>query len=395
MKYAIILLSGAADEPVASLDGRTPLEAAMTPHTDWIASNGRQGTVVTVPKGFHPGSDVATLTLLGYDPKKHYGGRGPLEAVAKGLSAGPGELIFRCNFVTVVDGVMEDHSAGHITQREADRLIDELNERVADDATRFYSGVSYRNLLIARMPSEKSPVCTPPHEIPGRRVEPHLPKGEGADWLKQIMERAHAMLVDHDVNVVRRDMGENPATDIWLWGPGVRASLPDFAERFGVRGTVIAAVDVVRGIAKCAGFEVLEVPGATGYVDTDYEAKGVAAVEALERNDLVVVHVQAPDEAGHLGDVDEKVKAIERVDEFIVGPVLDKARSFDAWRVLVAPDHLTVVDKRVHSVEPPPFCLAGKSVRGTLQKPFSEVSARASDLHVDRGCDLMEYFLRS
>jgi len=394
MKYAIILLSGAADEQAVSLDGRSPLEAAMMPHTDWIATNGRQGTVVTVPKGFHPGSDVATLSLLGYDPKKHHDGRAPWEAAAKGLSAGPGQLIFRCNFVTVVDGVMEDPSAGHITQKEADRLIDELNEQVADDATRFYSGVSYRNLLIATAPPGASPACTPPHDIPGRRIEPHLPKGKGADWLKKIMALAHGLLADHDVNVVRRDMGENPATDIWLWGPGARASLPIFAERFGMRGAVVAAVDVVRGIAKCAGFEVLEVPGATGYVDTDYEAKGAAAVEALDRHDLVVVHIQAPDEAGHLGDVHEKVTAIERVDKFIVGPVLEKARTFDAWRVMVVVDHLTLVDKRVHSAEAPPFCFAGKSVRGTQQKPFSEASARASDLHVEFGCDLMEYFLR-
>ena len=394
MKYAIILPDGAADEPIESLDGKTPLEAADKPNMDWISSQGRQGTVVTVPEGFLPGSDVATLSLLGYDPHECYSGRAPLEAAARGLSAGAGQLIFRCNFVTIVDGAMEDFTAGHIAQKEAEHLVADLNEHCAGDSMRFHSGISYRNLMIATVPPGTAPTCTPPHDIPGQPVSKHLPRGRGADWVCGIMDRARALLLDHDVNAVRRDLGENPATDIWLWGQGKPTRLAKFEDRHHVSGALIAAVDVIRGIAVGAGLDVLEVPGATGYLDTDYAAKGAAAVEALDRYDLVIVHVEAPDEAGHLGDAHEKVKAIERVDAHVVGPILKKLRTFDAWKILVAPDHPTPVEKKIHTRAPPPFCIAGTSVQCVMQKPYSEEFGRRSDLHIDPGHELMEYFLR-
>ena len=394
MKYAIVLPDGAADEPVDELDGRTPLEAAKTPNIDWIATNGRQGRVVTVPKGFPPGSDVATLTLFGYDPRTDYTGRAPLEAAARGIEVRPGELVFRCNLVTITDGAMEDFTAGHISQREAERLVADLNQHLGDKGCQFHGGVSYRNLMVVSDAAGVDPQCTPPHDIPDKPVAEHLPRGPGADRVKGIMERARAILADHDVNLVRRDLGENPATDIWLWGQGKPATLQSFADRFGVSGAVIAAVDLTRGIARVLGMEVLEVPGATGYLDTNYVGKGSAAVAALDSFDLVIVHIEAPDEAGHQGDVGEKVVAIERIDEHVVGPLLEVLRGHDRWKIMIAPDHPTPVGKRVHTPEPPPFCMAGHAVQTVMNRPFSERTAAVSDLQVNPGHELMEYFLR-
>ncbi len=395
MKYAIILPDGAADEPVEKLDGLTPLEVAKKPHMDWIAIHGRQGRVVTVPKGHLPASDVATMSLLGYNPDRDYDGRAPLEAAARGISARADQLIFRCNFVTVVDGLMEDFTAGHISQKEADRLIADLNEKVADERCRFHTGISYRNLMVASEVAGVKPTCTPPHDFPGKPVAKHLPAGRGADWVKRVMEKARDVLAEHEVNLVRRDLGENPATDIWLWGQGRPTKLKSFKSRYGVSGALIGAVDLIRGIAHSAGMEVLNVPGATGYLDTDYAAKGAAAVDALDAFDLVMVHVEAPDEAGHLGDADAKITALEQIDEHVVGPVLEKIRTFDKWRILVAPDHPTPVGSKVHTATPPPFCMAGHALQSVLQKPFSEANAAQSDLYIDPGYDLMEYFLRS
>lgn len=394
MKYAIVLPAGAADEPVEKLDGRTPFEAASTPNIDWIATNGLQGRVVTVPQGFAPGSDVATLSLLGYDPRVDCPGQAPLEAFARGIRTQPGELVFRCNFITVNDGVMEDFTAGHIHRREADLLIADLNELLAAEGCRFHNGVSYRSLMVASGATEIQAECTPPHDIPSKPVARYRPRGRGGDRISKLMDRAHGLLAEHPINQVRRDLGENPATDIWLWGYGRTRRLERFAKRFGVAGAVVAAVDLVRGIARCAGMELIDVPGATGSLDTDYGAKGAAAVSALDRFDLVAVHIEAPDEAGHLGDYEAKVAAIERIDESIVGPVLEKLRSYERWRIMIAPDHPTPVGRRVHTATPPPFCMAGHAVQPLLHRPFSETAAAAGDLQVDPGHELLEYFLR-
>ncbi len=412
MKYAIVLPDGAADEPVEQLGGRTPLEAAKTPNIDWVSVNGRQGRVVTVPQGFAPASDVATLSLFGYDPRVDYPGRAPFEAVARGITVRSDQLVFRCNLVTIVDGCMEDFTAGHISQAEAAQLIADLNEQVAQPtpcgtgsqpakrkgesrSCRFTVGMSYRNLMVASGVDEVKVVCTPPHDIPGQPVADHLPRGAGADWVREIMEQAHALLREHEVNMVRSDLGENAATHIWLWGHGRPRKLEPFVSRFGVKGALIGAVDLVRGIAKSVGMELLDVVGATGYLDTDYAAKGAAAVEAVESFDLTIVHIEAPDEAGHLGDADAKVEAIERIDEHIVGPVLEKLRTCEKWKILIAPDHPTPVASKVHSAVPPPFCLAGHTVHPVLSRPFSETSAAKSDLQIDPGHELMEFFLRA
>ena len=392
MKYIMVLPDGAADEPVEQLGGKTPLEAARKPAIDRIAQNGHQGLVTTVPAGFAPGSDVATLSLFGYDPHVWYSGRAPLEAAARGIPVQEKDLIFRCNLVTVADGRMADFTAGHISQGEADRLIADLNQQLAALRCRFFTGVSYRNLMVAQQ-CEVNPRCTPPHDIPDQPVADHLPRGAGAEWVREVMTKARALLVDHEINRVRLDLGENPATDIWLWGQGRPRVLEPFAKRFGVSGAVIAAVDLIRGIARSAGLTVLDVPGATGYLDTDYAAKGKAAVAALDRFDLVVVHIEAPDEAGHQGDLQAKITAIERIDEHIVAPVLEKLRTFDAWRILIAPDHPTPVSRRVHTSTPPPFCMAGTGVKTSPPAAFSESAAAAAEFHIDPGHRLVEGFL--
>jgi 2,3-bisphosphoglycerate-independent phosphoglycerate mutase len=395
MKYALILPDGAADEPMDELDGKTALAAARLPNMDWIAANGRSGTVRTVPEGYVPGSDVATLSVTGYDPAKYYCGRAPLEAVAQRISMGPDDIVFRCNLVTIVDGRMVDFSAGHITQPEAERLIADLHAALGSDEIQFHKGVSYRHLMVVKGGKWIKAQCTPPHDIPGESIDDYLPTGKGADLVRSLMERSQAVLENHEVNNIRRDLGENPATSIWLWGQGPAMRLPSFKERFGIRGAAITAVDLIRGIALSIGWKLIEVPGATGYVDTNYQGKGEHAVAALDDVDFVAVHVEAPDESGHNGDARAKVRALEQIDEHIVGPILDKLRSFPAWRIMVLPDHPTPVAKRTHTSTPPPFCMAGTGIIPDRTTCFTEAEAEENGQKVDPGHELMEYFLKS
>ncbi len=404
MKYAIILPDGAADEPVRALEGKTPLQAATTPNMDRVATKGQVGTVVTVPNGYSPGSDVATLSIMGYDPDEFYTGRAPLEAVAKGLTATPEQTIFRCNLVIIQDGKMRDFTAGHIGQQDADRLMQDLNKSQGTTGVTFHAGVSYRNLLIAPHPQQSSTdipsgtsdsadlSTTPPHDIPEQQVVEHLPTGRGSFAVRSMMQAAHDLLANHAVNMARAKRGEPIATDIWLWGQGQIKPLPTLLDRFNLRGAAIAAVDIIRGIAKSAGLTIIEVKGATGYLDTDYKAKGEAAAAALDEFDLVVVHVEAPDEAGHLGDVAEKVKAIEQVDKHVVGPVLEKISTFPQSRVLIAPDHPTPVEKRIHTSVPPPFCIAGTGIVPDSATTFDEVTAAAAN-PIDPGHAIFAKFL--
>lgn len=394
MKYVFILPDGAADEPVPALGGQTPLEAARIPNMDWISSHGRLGRAVTVPNGYTPATDVATLSLFGYDPRKYYTGRAPLEAAAQGLSVGSNGVIFRCNFVTVLEGRMTDFTAGHIPQQEADRLVADLKVLFADEGLEFHTGVSYRNLMIADDFQCPELRCAPPHDIPDQPVANHRPQGDGAELVEAIMDRAAEMICDHEVNRVRSNEGRDPVTGIWLWGQGPPTQLPSFQERFGCRGAVITGVDIIRGIATCMGLDVIEVPGATGYIDTDYEAKGAAAVRALAEYDLVVAHIEAPDEAGHLGDEKEKILALERVDEHVVGPTLEAIRQHDQWRIMVAPDHPTPITTRAHSAVPPPWCYAGTGVEPSAHRSFSEKEAMAMDILVDPGHRLIEDFMQ-
>ena len=394
MKYAIIVPDGAADEPLEQFGGKTALEAAETPNMDNISAEGRQGLVRTIPVDMEPGSDVAQMSLLGYDPRRYYSGRAPIEAVARNIKLSLNDWVFRCNLVTIADGKMEDHSAGHISTEEAGRLVKELDEQFGSEQMRFYAGVSYRHLLVFK--GVDFDVQTyPPHDHIGSAVEKILPRGKGAELLIDLMARSQQLFMGHDINKVRMDLGENQVSSIWLWGQGKRAQMERFEKRFGLRGAAITAVDLVRGLAKLIGFDLISVPGATGFVDTNYQGKGSAAIEALEKYDIVFVHVEAPDEAGHNGNAEMKKKAIEQIDRHIVGPVLDALRRRDSWRILVMPDHPTPVRTGAHSGEPVPFAMAGTGVKGIVHKSFSEANAAQSGFKIDNGYELMEYFLRS
>ena len=351
MKYVIILGDGMADEPLAELGGRTPLEYAEIPNMDRIAREGRCGMLRTVPDGFEPGSDIANLSILGYDPRTTYTGRGPLEAASMGVSLQDGEIAYRCNLVTVRDGVMEDFNAGHISSTEGAGLLRDLDAALGD--VRVYPGVGYRNLMVVSRALGAE--TTAPHDIVGQSIEDYLPRGGDAEILLDCIKRSEEVFAGHPVNRRRLQEGKAPATGIWPWSGGKKPSLAPFREKYGLSGAMISAVDLLRGIACLAGMEVIHVPGATGFLDTDYEAKARYAVNALDRLDFVYVHVEAPDEAGHMGSVEEKVRAIERLDEAI-GIVLDRPDT----TVAVLPDHPTPIRYKTHTMNPVPFALLGK-----------------------------------
>ncbi len=393
-KYAIIVPDGAADEPLELFDNKTVLEAAQTPNMDKISEQGRQGLVRTVPEDMEPGSDVAQMSILGYDPRQYYCGRAPIEAVARNIGLAPADWVFRCNFVTIADGKMEDHSAGHISTEEAGQLIKELNDHLGNKQMRFYAGVSYRHLLVFK--GVKFDVQTyPPHDHIGKPIEKILPRGKGAKMLSDLMARSQQLFANHDINKVRKDLGENQVSSIWLWGQGQKARMPRFKNQFGISGAAITAVDLVRGLAKLIGFDLIEVPGATGFVDTNYKGKGSAAVKALNKYDLVFVHVEAPDEASHNGSAELKKKAIEQIDEYIVGPVFEALQNYESWRILVMPDHPTPIRTGAHSAEAVPFAMTGTGISGVLHATFSEANAARSGLKIENGFELMEYFLKS
>jgi 2,3-bisphosphoglycerate-independent phosphoglycerate mutase len=396
MKYAIIIPDGAADEPLKELGGKTPIEAAHTPNMDAIAMEGRQGLARTVPPGFESGSDVATMCLLGYDPAVYHTGRAPLEAAAQNIPLSPSDWVFRCNLVTVIDGIMKDHSAGGITDAEAQKLLGDLSRELENLAGwEFYNGVSYRNLLVYRGTEEFDVTTKPPHEIPEEEAEKYLPRGKGSEILREIMQVSRELFADHEINLVRRETGHNPATQVWLWGQGHAPNMPKFIDRFQVKsGAMITGVDLLRGLAALLGWENLSVEGMTSFHDTNYAGQGVATAEALDKYDLVFSHVEAPDEASHQADWKTKVAAIEHIDEFVVGPVLKKLKTFPEWRILVMPDHPTNIATRKHGYAPSPFCMAGTKVRGVVKLPYSEKNAAASDLKLEQGHELMGYFLR-
>jgi 2,3-bisphosphoglycerate-independent phosphoglycerate mutase len=394
MKYAIVLPDGAADVPLELLGGKTPLEAARIPHMDQVARSGRLGRHVTIPEGFTPATDVGTLSVLGYDPRVDYSGRAPIEAAAQGLEVRADQLVLRCNFVTVLDGRMKDNTAGHLAQAEADALIAALQAELAGEGCEFHAGVTYRNLMLLAGAAGLELRCAPPHDIIGQPVAAHGPQGEGSARIAGLMDRARAVLAGHEVNRERRRQGRDPVSDIWLWGQGRPARLESFASRFGLRAAVITGVDILRGMARLMDMRILEVQGATGYLDTDYAGKGTAAVRALDEFDLVVVHVEAADEAAHMGSAEEKVRALERMDQAVVAPLLERLARERAWRVLVAVDHPTLTTTRGHSAIPPLFAYAGTGVEAVERAPFTEAEAARGGYVVAPGHRLMEMFLR-
>jgi len=383
-----------ADYPIEELGGRTPLEVAEIPNMDEITRRGQLGLVRTVPPGFTPGSDVAFLSIFGYDPAVHYTGRAPMEAAQLGIELGPEVVAFRCNLITVDQGHIADYSAGHIGNAEANELIRFLGQQLGGEYVSFHPGVSYRHICVIRDIGLIQVDCTPPHDVIGGPVSENLPRGEGAERLVRLMEDSYELLSKHDINRARIDRGQNPANMIWLWGQGQAPKLPSFRERFGFGGGVISAVDLVRGMAKLIGLEPIEVPGATGYYDTDYEAKARYALECLEKEAFVLVHVEAPDEAGHNGDLEQKIKAIENFDRYVVGTIRERLWRQPAFRMLVLPDHPTPLSVRTHTSDPVPFAWCGSGIEGDGAVSFSERQASESALQLAHGHELMPELVR-
>jgi 2,3-bisphosphoglycerate-independent phosphoglycerate mutase len=393
-KYVIIVPDGAADEPLEQFGNKTALEAAETPNMDEISKRGRLGLVRTIPANMEAGSDVAQMSLLGYDPRRCYSGRAPIEAVARNIKLAADDWVFRCNLVTISDGKMADHSAGHISTVEGGSLVTELNTRFGSEQIRFYAGVSYRHLVVFKG-LDFDIQTYPPHDYIGTAVEKILPRGKGAELLIDLMARSQQLFANHDINKVRRDLGENQVSSIWFWGQGKKAVLEHFEKRFGIKGAAITAVDLARGLAMLIGFDLIDVPGATGFIDTNYRGKGSAAILALEKYDLVFIHIEAPDEASHSGNAAMKKKAIEQIDKHIVGPVFEALKMYESWRILIMPDHPTPVRSCAHSPQPVPFAMAGSGISGVLDMTFGESNAAKSGLRIDNGFELMEYFLKS
>lgn len=398
MKYIVLIGDGMADYPIRELGEKTPLEVAKIPNMNYLAKNGKVGLIHTIPKDFSPASDVANLSILGYDPLKYYSGRGPLEAANMGIALGPDDIAFRCNVVTVDQEKMVDYSAGHISSEEAATLIKFLDKDLGSDKVRFYPGVSYRHLMVVRDKPLREALlkikCFPPHDIMGSRIKEHLPKGEGAEFLIKLMEDSRLLLAGHEINRVRIDLRENPANMIWLWGQGIETDMPKFKDKFGVEGSVISAVDLIKGIGKIVGLNVVDVPGATGYYDTNYQGKAKYALNSLRDRDFVFVHVEAPDEAGHNGDLRAKIGAIENFDRFVVGAILDRFKRLKNFRLAVLPDHPTPVSLRTHTAEPVPFAVYGKDIEPDQTPVFSEAVAKNSKFVFERGHELMEYLIK-
>ncbi|MCL2304821.1 MAG: cofactor-independent phosphoglycerate mutase [Planctomycetaceae bacterium] len=409
MKYAIIIPDGCADWPIESLGGRTPLQAARTPNMDALAASGIVGWSKNVPDELSPGSDVATLSLLGYDPLACFTGRAPLEAAAQGIELQPNDLAFRCNLVTIgPTETMQSFTAGHITTEEATALLQTLQEELAPcykNPIQFHSGVSYRNLLIFSENADK-PVFSretqtfPPHDYSDQPIGPALPQGPGSEVLLRLMVESRKIFADHPVNRRRIEQGKLPATQCWLWGQGRRPNIEPFAGRFReaaggktLRGAMITAVDLLRGIAISLGWSVLDVPGITGYLDTDFAAKGRYAGEALAECDLVCVHVEAPDESGHEGSVEKKIRSLEEIDEKIVGPVALALKKYGDWRILISPDHPTPIALKTHTHGPVPWLMAGSNIRPDAARCYDEPTANQSSCSFEFGWKLMPCFL--
>ncbi len=408
MKYLIIVGDGMADYPLPELNGRTPLQAAETPYMDALAAAGEVGLVRTIAPGLTPASDVAHLAIFGYDPRRCYTGRGPLEAAGMGIHLEKDDVAFRCNLVTLTTRgkwffpriashtVLEDWRGGSLDAEETREIIFDLNDQLGTDQIQFYPGVGYRNLMVwAGGPTVgKSEVRVGvPHEVCGREVGPHLPQGDGTGLLRDLLQAATAILQSHPVNVERARAGERPANGIWLWGAGRRTQLPRFADRYGVNGSVVAAVDLIKGVAACAGLATVEVPGATGGLDTDYRAKAEAAIRELSKRDLVCIHVEAPDEASHLGDCQAKIRAIEAIDRDVVGEVVRRLGQQEV-KILLLPDHRTSVASRVHTDDPVPFVIAPAMLpeKVSRSRRYDEVEA-AAGVKIAEGYRLIERFL--
>ena len=397
-KYVIVIPDGAADEPFAALGDRTALQAARIPEMDRVAASGIVGRSRNVPERFLPASDVATLSLLGYDPDRYYTGRAPLEAAAMGIELGPNDWAVRCNLMTILDGKLTDFTAGHVSDREGQILMNLIQAELARPGLEFRPGVSYRNLMLYRGRPDEEPfteetITDPPHDHPGEPAASHLPRGPGSELLTGLMLGARGVLEYHPVNQARIKAGKPPANAIWLWGQGKAPDVPKFAELHRYNGAIISAVDLVRGVGQLVGWTRIDVPGATGYLDTDYAAKGRYATLALEDHDIVCVHVEAPDEASHEGRHQAKVEALERIDHDIVGPVCAALAGYDRWRILISPDHSTLLRTRAHDRAPVAWAMAGTGLPASGSTYDELAASTGSGPFFESGHHLMKRFL--
>ena len=388
MKYIILVGDGMADRPVKELGGKTPLEAAKTENMDYLARNGMCGMVNFVPPSLQPASDVANLSLFGYDPMRFYTGRAPFEAASMGIELGEDDIAFRCNLVTLTSGMMDSYSSGHITTPEARKLIKELDAELSNDKIKFYPGVSYRHLCVIKNAARKAK-CTAPHDISGKPVKDYLPAGEGSEILKELMLKSVPILERSLVNKKRIKAGQKPANSIWLWGQGTKPVMPTYEEKYYLTGSVITAVDLIKGIGVYAGLDVINVPGATGYLDTNYKGKAEYALQSLRAKDFVFVHVESPDECGHNGDIKGKIQAIEDFDDLVVGTILKGMKRFKEWRMLVTADHLTPLEIKTHARGMVPFAICGTGIKPNGAKSFSEKTIEKCNIEIEKGYTLI------
>lgn len=400
MKYVVVLCDGMADYPVPALGGKTPMMVAKKPHIDALAAKAEVGLVRTVAPGLKPGSDVANMSVLGFDPHRFYTGRSPLEAASIGIDMKDSDVSLRTNLVTLsdkgesfADKVIEDYCADDISTEEARQLIEAVQAAFGGGKYDFYTGVSYRHCLIWHGGTTELGNMTPPHDITGKVIGPHLSTAETARPLLEMMEKSFDLLKDHPVNKARVAADRRPANCIWLWGEGKRPALRPFEALYGIKGGMVSAVDLLKGIANCAGMEVAEVPGATGYIDTDFEGKAKAALDLLTRNDLVYVHFEAPDECGHRNEPENKVKAIEMIDSRVL-PILEKGlEQYEDYKILLLPDHPTPIVTRTHASDPVPYLLYQKSAPKTGVDTINEETAKATGIYMENGPAMMPHFL--
>ena len=401
MKYVVLLCDGMADYPVPELGGLTPMAKADKPFTDMLARKSEVGLVKTVADGLKPGSDVANLSVLGYDPAVYYSGRSPLEAGSIGIDMKPTDVSLRCNLVTLSgeenyeDKTMVDYCAGDISTADARILVDALKKEFDSDEFQLYAGVSYRHCLIWNNGTLDLGTLTPPHDITGKPVRGHLPEHPNAKKLYEMMKRSYDVLKNHPLNLEREKRGERPATSMWFWGEGVRKPLAGFKDKFGVSASMISAVDLLKGIGKFSGMTVVNVDGATGYLDTNFEGKAQAAIDELRRGqDFVYIHVEAPDECGHRYEIENKVRAIEMIDKRILAPILDALEQFDDYKVMILPDHPTPLSLRTHTNDPVPYMIYHKKAEREGVERLCEESAKATGIFVPIGHKLIEHFIK-
>ncbi|MEW6066741.1 MAG: cofactor-independent phosphoglycerate mutase [Nitrospirota bacterium] len=401
MKYVVIIGDGMADRPLKELGGKTPLQQAYKPNMDKLAREGIIGKVRTIPPGLHPGSDIANLSILGYNPVEFYSGRAPLEAASMGIKLRDNDVAYRCNLVTLkfnknkTKAVMEDYSSGHIKTEEARELINDINKELGTKNICFYPGVSYRHIMVWTNGALNNE-CTPPHDITGKDITDYLPIGDGEERLRRLMLNSTDILTSHPINKKRVKRGDKPANGIWLWGQGRKKDIPTFRAKYSINGALVSAVDLVKGIGVCAGFEILKVPGITGYLDTNYVGKAEAALKALENVDFVYIHVEAPDEAGHAGNYKDKIKAIEDFDALVVGTLMKGIKLFNEYRILILPDHATPIEVKTHTEEPVPFVLFDSRLKINNKgvKYDEKLLKRKGIVSFEEGYKLMDYFIK-